>query len=688
MSDRFSDYAFVTADGSEPQTYPDRLAERYNVRDFGAVGNGTDDDWSSIMAAYNHDNILLVTTASNVTASFTGSITNGVLTTSGMGGTLSVNDIIAYTGDLPVFLVVLTVNGGGSYNLTFNGVTTATGITRGSQSMFGVGRTLTFANVPGQLTDLSYYSNHARNVNDLTTPGSLYLNGDLGAPRINTSVPATSTTVTLSFVVGVVAAGSTIEFTLANKGTIVFPPGEYLISEPIDVGAIRFTQSYFVFEGTTGETIIRGNFVEYLIKRGLPDSQGSFGGGHLFQGLTLINEAAGGGGIRIGAALSGAIRDCDITADYCINEGNYDDDVLAGGHGWGASLEYSIKDCLLRPYHARRTGSTGIAKAANGLVANVTFTDFDIAARTYGQEGCAVFVGCRFFNNNVGLANNTSPVAAVGGGGVGGGTHALGCHFKDNGIAIAYNAGSSRFAGLVIEGTEGATPEPQYGFYIPVGGGMSLSEFMGVSITGQFEQAGIYMVGGEGHRHLGLFAGVFVENTSTLGGVNWKSEVGDEKPPSTAMSVELDCCNLAPVYTVAGLPAKVMAIASSSWSGGVATINFASGHGLTNEFPNPGASIVVTGVTPSGYNVVDPLAVVVDGDTIQYSIADPGSPTGSGGSCFMIGTEQFGGQNAFEGQDYNVNDSSVATWTGAIAGGGSSHVKVRINAATVTVIGK
>jgi hypothetical protein len=158
----FLSFAFPTADGSTSRTLPDRLAETFNVRDFGAVGDGFTDDHAAIMSAFNGGTVTLTTTASNVTASFTGSIAAGVLTASSVSGTLHVNDIVAYTGDLPAFLVVLTVNGGGTYNLTFDGSTVATGITRSSQAMFTVGRTLTFASVPTALTDLTYYSNHTR----------------------------------------------------------------------------------------------------------------------------------------------------------------------------------------------------------------------------------------------------------------------------------------------------------------------------------------------------------------------------------------------------------------------------------------------------------------------------------------------------------------------------------------------
>lgn len=61
-----------------------------------------------------------------------------------------------------------------------------------------------------------------------------------------------------------------------------------------------------------------------------------------------------------------------------------------------------------------------------------------------------------------------------------------------------------------------------------------------------------------------------------------------------------------------------VATSSGSWSGGSATINTASAHGLTT-----GDSVVVAGVTPSGYNGTYTVTVS-DTDTFTYTVADPG----------------------------------------------------------------
>ena len=61
--------AFATADAGtigHERTLPARLNDIINVRDYGATGNGTTDDWAAIMAAFNHDKITLVATANSV----------------------------------------------------------------------------------------------------------------------------------------------------------------------------------------------------------------------------------------------------------------------------------------------------------------------------------------------------------------------------------------------------------------------------------------------------------------------------------------------------------------------------------------------------------------------------------------------------------------------------------------------
>jgi hypothetical protein len=57
---------------------------------------------------------------------------------------------------------------------------------------------------------------------------------------------------------------------------------------------------------------------------------------------------------------------------------------------------------------------------------------------------------------------------------------------------------------------------------------------------------------------------------------------------------------------------------SGSWSGGSATVNTATAHGLTT-----GNTVVIAGVVPAGYNGTY-VVTVTDADTFTYTVADPG----------------------------------------------------------------
>jgi hypothetical protein len=49
----FVNYAFASTDAPTERTMPDRLSDIHNVKDFGATGDGLNDDWAAIMAALN-----------------------------------------------------------------------------------------------------------------------------------------------------------------------------------------------------------------------------------------------------------------------------------------------------------------------------------------------------------------------------------------------------------------------------------------------------------------------------------------------------------------------------------------------------------------------------------------------------------------------------------------------------------
>jgi len=110
-------------------------------------------------------------------------------------------------------------------------------------------------------------------------------------------------TAAIDFVVGIAPS---------NLGTIYFPPGNYHVSQPIDfsTGSINA-----IFLGELGASTITGNFADYIFRR---SNSGIYSQGTVIDKLNVVNNNASGGGIKLGAASMGAIRNCTVTA----NQGN------------------------------------------------------------------------------------------------------------------------------------------------------------------------------------------------------------------------------------------------------------------------------------------------------------------------------------------------------------------------------
>jgi hypothetical protein len=153
------------------------------------------------------------------------------------------------------------------------------------------------------------------------------------------------------------------------------------------------------------------------------------------------------------------------------------------------------------------------------------------------------------------------------------------------------------------------------------------------------------------------------------------------------MSVELDGCDVVPIWTMSQLPAKRYTVTSASWSSGTGKATFTLGGGTDLQNPALG-DVTISGVTPSGYNGTFTDTEVVNFNTIRFTMANPGSPTGTGGTAFYAAKTIAGAANVQEGDTYNVSDANTATWGAAALSGGSNHVKVRYNGTQWTVVGK
>jgi Pectate lyase superfamily protein len=449
--------------------------------------------------------------------------------------------------------------------------------------------------------------------------------------------------------------------TNTSRGTIFFPPGTYYISQPLPFGDADAGVNA-VFSGVMGASIITGNFANYIFNR--DSSSGTISGDsgcHVIEKLTLINTNAKGGGVRWGMCVGGAIRDLNITANICINTGNADN---------LASLEISIENCQLSP-GSNPTNSVGIGAFADGPILNCYMNGFAWGAVAWGNQGGQGFCGCHFENCVVGCQPGTdttgSPAVTTGG------FDLLGCYFKNCGTAINISVGGVGVHGVYIEGTDGQAPggtNPQYGMYIAGGGG---STFEGITVTGQYDQYGIYVEGESTTQLKAYMFGVVSSNSGS--GSAWGSGITPVAGMSKAPFMTRAGCNVSNVTTTNEL--IFVSPCTATCSGTTATLTVAWGN--LNPYGGESFQITVSGMTPAGYNGTF-TGTVTGTNTLTYTVASS-LANGSGGEVVI---------NALlllEGQSFDVSDSNSSSWAGIVTGAGSTHAKVRYNGASLTVEG-
>ena len=317
-----------------------------------------------------------------------------------------------------------------------------------------------------------------------------------------------------------------------NRGIVYFPPGTYYVSQPIDFTGVA--NENVIWRGELGLSTVTGNFADYVFKR-----TADFSILYVFDKLHIVNTNATGGGIRAGGGDNIAIRDCTITANLGLNNYNADTKTYFG------TLECSIESCTFSP-GSNPTNSIAIMAISDGPILNCRIVGFNNGIVIAGGEGCQNILGCYFeqCGTAIGLGigpdgttldTSLSPVIA-------------GCWFKNNSIAInlAHSAGLATIIGCRIDGTNGQAPgglNPQYGILNGSNGSGSQADnglFAGISVTGQYDGAGIF------------FPGNSQLQTSKVDGV--QSVQWDITPGSLSDGSQFDACNVASVITVAQLP--------------------------------------------------------------------------------------------------------------------------------------
>src|SRR5262249_21385700 len=95
----------------------------------------------------------------------------------------------------------------------------------------------------------------------------------------------------------------------ANRGTIYFPLGRYVVSSPI---TFNYNGNLSIcFRGDIG-TVVFGNVNGYIFDRHLATPNNT-PGGRVFERLNIQNGNPTGGCIRIGSSMGAVIRDCVLS---------------------------------------------------------------------------------------------------------------------------------------------------------------------------------------------------------------------------------------------------------------------------------------------------------------------------------------------------------------------------------------
>lgn len=443
-----------------------------------------------------------------------------------------------------------------------------------------------------------------------------------------------------------------------NRGTVFFPPGTYLVSQPIDFSPALESVGFL---GVLGASTVTGNFADYVFKR---DNDSGYSGFHAIEKLTVINIHATGGGIQLGGCVGGAIRDCDVTANKAINTGNAND---------LASLEITIENCTLSP-GSNPSGSLGLMLFADGPAINCYVSGFAKGAICWGNQAGQCFFGCRFENCTIGFQPGANP---SGGSGGAGGFFVEACRFKNCGTAILLSHAGGILSGVLIEGTNGQAPggtNPQYGIYVPQGRGGACN-YSGVIVNGQFDQYGIFIGGNESSAVKSNMFGVVSINSGS--GSPWGSGATPVPNMSNVPFTKLVGCNVAPV-TLTNRVIFTSPITSVTCPSNTVSLTVAFGN--LNPLSGQTFDITVSGVPVSGYNGSF-QGTVTGTNTLTYTVVGPLADS-SGGEIVM------NDKNLNEGDSFNISDSDSSSWAGAITGNGSTHAKARWSGSDLTVVGK
>lgn len=416
-----------------------------------------------------------------------------------------------------------------------------------------------------------------------------------------------------------ISLGDEVRFQNPDRGRVFFPPGEYLINDPIIMDDSILS---IVLEGVPGKSIIRGSFAGYLLDRNL---RVGHTGPIAIESLTFVNEDPDGGGVRM-VEIGVTIKDCVFEANKCL--------VLASQDYFNAvTFSSLVNNCRFSP-GANPTNSIGIGAVTNNVAFwGNYFAGFEDGARanTHGPS----FLGCHFLDNDIGL--NLAIRLDDSAGSVDW-YRVAGNYFKNNGKGIFSRAGGNAvIEGNYIEGGADAT----HGIHA---NGLLFGSIRANEISGPFSTAGYVTPASDTFKN---FVTVRSIRSISGGSPSWSFA-------ASRVSANLSQCNYAFINTFANVPGR--GIASTSWSSGTMTLTTKSAHGLTGTPILLVSGLMSSGVVNTSANGIF-TATSATASTLEFALANnPGTTDLNIGAVTQL-----------QSAPTIVRPIKSASWTGNVA---------------------
>ncbi len=454
----------------------------------------------------------------------------------------------------------------------------------------------------------------------------------------------------------------------ANRGTILFPPGSYLVDAPI-------TFDYdgdlsICFRGEVANTVhITGSVDGYIFDRSLATPNNTTGG-RIFEKMKISNSFATGGCIRIGSSLGAVIRDCvfsahtGITTEDAVGESSENvliqtcqfgigSGTVSGAHHIIIGGGGSIQNCAVQ------FADTGVLAYGSGLHASGNRMERNNTAWKLGVDSGGNQVGLSGFSLTASTYEGNRIAFDLAGpcDGFYIGSHNIQGHDSTNAGAVE---SLTQFTGS-ISGTTLTVLSAVSGFdVIQVG-----------QIVGHLDGADAVTAGTAITAHLGGGGG-----SGSTWTVNHSQTVGSETLVTAAAGTDLSL--------VQSTQYSIRIGADCATNGVIESIGIGSWHDV--------ACVDIADATSRTNLVIRNITATTSGGAGADYVLPTNAYTALIENCntpvVWTYSQLPSGGNVLEGDEFDISNSNTATWGATAAGGGSSRVRVRYNGTNYTVVGK